>query len=165
MLWYTYTHINIYIFKQIEIIYSIFYYISIYYWISYKEYYSLKKIPYTGVIYFFKNFMHDFRNTYTIIHRNHDIEMRLLEWNKDNQFEIYGSIGKIHKSLYIVEAWNCEKSCTVFFVETLEHSSYFRCEYRQRDEKGKRRSKKCDRKREILCKAKFSREFFLLPCI
>lgn len=48
--------------------------------------------------------MYDFRNTYTIIRRNHDIEMRLLEWNKDNQFEIYGSIGKIHKSLYIVEA-------------------------------------------------------------
>lgn len=86
---------------QIEIIYSIFYYISLYYWISYKEYYSLKKIPYTGIIYFFKNFIHDFRNTYTIIHRNHDIEMRLLGWNKDNQFEIHGSIGKIHKSLAI----------------------------------------------------------------
>lgn len=55
---------------QIEITYSIFYYI---------------------------------RNPYTIIHRNHDIEMRLLKWNKDNdnQFEIHGSIGKIHKSFAI----------------------------------------------------------------
>lgn len=49
--------------------------------------------------------MYDFRtkSIHTIIHRNHDIEMRLLGWNKDNdnQPEIHGSIGKIHKSLAI----------------------------------------------------------------
>lgn len=73
----THTHIYMHAYKhiyfqtiQIEITYSIFYYI---------------------------------RNPYTIIHHNHDIEMRLLEWNKDNdnQFEIHGSIGKIHKSFAI----------------------------------------------------------------
>lgn len=62
-----------------------------------------------------------------IIHRNHHIEMRLLRWNKDNdnQSEIHGSIGKIHKSLAIYRivyiyslGLKLRKITIVFFVET-----------------------------------------------
>lgn len=93
--------------------------------------------------------------------------MELLRWNKDNdnQPEIHGSIGKIHKSLAIYRilyiysrGLKLRKITIVFVVETFLLFSFRTLA--NIDNVMKREKEKVKGVTEILCKAKFSREFF-----